>query len=70
VWAFDVPDVDGVPWRPLTAIPFTVCLLRYGARVRSGDGEAPEEMVLSDRVLIAGGLVWLLLFALNVHAGT
>ncbi|HEX8976834.1 MAG TPA: decaprenyl-phosphate phosphoribosyltransferase [Solirubrobacteraceae bacterium] len=70
VWAFAVPDVDGVPWRPLTAIPFTVCLLRYGARVRSGGGEAPEEMVLSDRVLIAGGVVWLILFALNVHAGS
>jgi decaprenyl-phosphate phosphoribosyltransferase len=70
VWAFDVPDVDGVPWRPLTAIPFTICVLRYGARVRSGGGEAPEEMVLSDRILIAGGVVWLILFALNVHAGT
>lgn len=70
VWAFAVPDVDGVPWRPLTAIPFTVCLLRYGTRVRSGGGEAPEEMVLSDRILLAGGLVWLILFALNVHAGT
>ena len=68
VWAFALPDVGGVPWRPLTAIPFTVCLLRYGARVRAGGGEAPEEMVLTDRVLVAGGLVWLLLFALSVHA--
>jgi decaprenyl-phosphate phosphoribosyltransferase len=70
VWAFGVPDVDGVPWRPLTAIPFTVCLIRYGMRVQAGGGEAPEEMVLTDRVLILGGLVWLILFALNVHAGT
>jgi decaprenyl-phosphate phosphoribosyltransferase len=68
VWAFGLPDVDGVPWRPLTAIPFTVCLLRYSSLVRAGGGEAPEEMVLSDRVLILGGLAWLLLFALSVHA--
>ncbi|MDQ6836499.1 MAG: decaprenyl-phosphate phosphoribosyltransferase [Actinomycetota bacterium] len=68
VWAFALPDVDGVPWRPLTAIPFTVCLLRYGARVRGGGGEAPEEMVLTDRVMLLGGLVWVLLFAFSVHA--
>jgi decaprenyl-phosphate phosphoribosyltransferase len=70
VWAFGVPDVDGVPWRPLTAVPFTVCLLRYSGLIRAGGGEAPEEMVLGDRVLILGGLVWLLLFALSVHAGS
>jgi decaprenyl-phosphate phosphoribosyltransferase len=69
VWAFGVPDIDGVPWRPMTAVPFTVCLLRYGSRVRAGGGEAPEEMVLTDWVLILGGLAWLILFALNVHAG-
>lgn len=70
VWAFAIPDVDGIPWRPLTAIPFTVCLVRYGMRVRAGGGEAPEEMVLTDRVLILGGLAWLILFAVNVHAGS
>ncbi len=70
VWAFGVPDVDGVPWRPLTAIPFTVCLLRYAGRIRAGGGEAPEEMILGDRVLVLGGLAWLVLFALSVHAGS
>ncbi len=68
VWAFALTDIDGIPWRPLTAIPFTVCLFRYGVRVRAGGGEAPEEMVLTDRVLVLGGVVWLLLFALSVHA--
>ena len=46
VWAFNLPDVDDVPWRSLTVIPFTVCLLRYGSLVKSGGGEAPEEMLL------------------------
>jgi decaprenyl-phosphate phosphoribosyltransferase len=70
VWAFQRPDADGIPWRLLTVIPFTICILRYGALVRAGAGEAPEEMVLADRVLLLGGLVWLVLFALGVHAAS
>jgi len=68
VWAFELPDVNGVPWRLLTAIPFTACLLRYGAIVRNGSGEAPEEVLLSDRWLAGGAIAWLVLFALSVHA--
>lgn len=68
LWAIALPDIDGVPWRMLTLIPFTACLLRYWVLVRGGAGEAPEEVVLGDRVLAAGGLMWLLLFALAVHA--
>jgi decaprenyl-phosphate phosphoribosyltransferase len=66
VWAFN--DIDGFPWRLLTVIPFTLCLLRYGALIRRGGGEAPEEMLLTDRALIIGGVAWMLLFALSVHA--
>jgi hypothetical protein len=45
-----------------------VALLRYGALVRAGHGEAPEELVFGDRVLALAGLAWLVLFALGVHA--
>lgn len=55
VWPFALPDIDGFPWRLLTVIPFTACLLRYGALVRNGGGEAREEMLLSDRWLVLGG---------------
>ena len=68
VWAFQLPDVDGIPWRLLTVIPFTLCLLRYGALIGVGAGEAPEEVLLSDRWLVVGGIIWLVLFALGVHA--
>lgn len=68
VWAFALIDVDGIPWRMLTAIPFTIGLLRYGAIVRAGGGEAPEETLLTDRPLAAIALAWLVLFALTVHA--
>ena len=68
VWAFSLPDVDDVPWRPLTIIPFVACLVRYRSLVRAGGGEAPEELLLSDRWLQVAGLAWLALFALAVHA--
>ena len=70
VWAFNLPDVDDVPWRPLTIIPFAACLVRYGSLLKSGGGEAPEEMLLTDRWLQLAGLAWLVLFALSVHAGS
>jgi decaprenyl-phosphate phosphoribosyltransferase len=68
VWAFELPDIDGVPWRLLTVIPFTVCLLRYGRIMRAGAGEAPEEVVVSDSVMATAGLAWLVLFGLSVNA--
>lgn len=70
VWAFQLATVDGVPWRPLTIVPFAVCLARYGALVRTGQGEAPEDVLLADRVLQLVGIAWLLLFALGVHAAS
>ncbi len=68
MWAFSVPLVHGVPWRPLTSVPFTVCMLRYGDLVHRGAGEAPEDVLLSDRPLLLGAAAWLALFALEVHA--
>jgi decaprenyl-phosphate phosphoribosyltransferase len=70
VWAFDLPSVHGVPWRPLTILPFAICLLRYDTLVQAGAGEAPEELLFADRVLLAGSTLWLLLFALGVHAAS
>ena len=68
VWALALPDIDDVPWRPLTIVPFAACLLRYGMLIRSGAGEAPEELLLGDRWLALAGIIWLVVFALGVHA--
>jgi decaprenyl-phosphate phosphoribosyltransferase len=68
VWAFQLPEVDGTPWRPLTIVPFVACILRYGALVRAGEGEAPEDLLLGDRWLALAGVAWLVLFVLGVHA--
>ena len=68
VWAIALPDVDGIPWRPLTILPFAAGVLRYIALLRSGRGEAPEELLLTDRWLALAGVGWLILFGLGVHA--
>ena len=66
VWSLQ--DPDGIPWRLFTVVPFAACLIRYGLLIRRGGGEAPEETLLTDRVLLVGGLLWLVLFGLSVHA--
>jgi decaprenyl-phosphate phosphoribosyltransferase len=68
VWAFQMPDSIGIPWRPLTIVPFVACLGRYLFRVQRGEGEAPEDLVLTDRALLLSGIVWAVLFGLSVHA--
>jgi decaprenyl-phosphate phosphoribosyltransferase len=44
----------------------TVGLLRYALQVERGEGGAPEELVLHDRVLLAAGALWAVLFGLGV----
>ncbi len=68
VWAFELPTVNGIPWRPLTIIPFAACIARYGGLIGTGKGESPEDLLLSDRLLQIAGAAWLVLFALGVHA--
>jgi decaprenyl-phosphate phosphoribosyltransferase len=69
-WAFGMPAVGGIPWRPMTAIPFSLTFLRYAHIVRVGGGEAPEAILVGDRVLLASAGAWLILFALSVHVAT
>jgi decaprenyl-phosphate phosphoribosyltransferase len=70
IWAFWLPVIHGVPWRPLSIAPVALALLRYGALVKAGGGEAPEELMIGDRGLQVAGLLWLALFALGVHAAS
>ena len=70
MWAFQLPLLGGIPWRPLTIAPFAICLLRFGVLVRAGAGEAPDELILQDRLLQVAAVAWLVLFALAVHAAS
>jgi decaprenyl-phosphate phosphoribosyltransferase len=67
VWAFELPIVDSLPWRPMTIVPFAACLLRYHQLVLGGQAEAPEDVLLEDRWLLVAGAIWLVLFAVGVH---
>lgn len=67
-WAFAVPLVGGFPWRAVTIVPFAATLLRYGWHLRRRSGEAPEDVLLGDWRLQVLSLVWLVTFALDVHA--
>jgi decaprenyl-phosphate phosphoribosyltransferase len=71
LWAFEKSALVGEPaWFQLSIIPFALGILRYALLLDQDEGEgAPEELVLSDRVLLAIGAVWVLLFAVAVHGG-
>jgi decaprenyl-phosphate phosphoribosyltransferase len=71
LWAFEKSAAVGSPaWFQLSIIPFSLGILRYGLLLDQdvGDG-APEELVLSDRVLLVIGAFWVVCFAVAVHGG-
>ena len=66
LYAFGLGQADGTPLVELSTVPFVVGVLRYALDVEAGRAEAPEEVVLGDRVLQVLGLVWLGLFTASV----
>jgi decaprenyl-phosphate phosphoribosyltransferase len=66
-WAFTRPA--HVLWYALSIVPFVGWLVRYGALVSAGAGQAPEELILSDRILLALSIAWTLLFLGGVYVG-
>ncbi|MET1000539.1 MAG: decaprenyl-phosphate phosphoribosyltransferase, partial [Acidimicrobiia bacterium] len=68
LWAFERSEAVGdQTWFELSIIPFVLGILRYSLLLEQGRGGAPEDLVLSDRWLLAIGLAWVLLFAGAVH---
>jgi decaprenyl-phosphate phosphoribosyltransferase len=63
-WALASPP--SLP-RAFSMVPFMLWLGRYRSLVRTGAGEAPEELVLHDPGLLALGLMWATLFAAGVY---
>jgi decaprenyl-phosphate phosphoribosyltransferase len=56
-------------WFELSIVPFVLAILRYALLLEQGQGGAPEELVLSDRVLLVLGALWAVFFAIAVHKG-
>ncbi len=75
LWAFEKADAarllhhQTMPWFQLSIVPFGIAILRYALLVDQGHGGAPEEVVLSDRVLQGVGVVWIIIFAIGLHYG-
>jgi decaprenyl-phosphate phosphoribosyltransferase len=68
LWAFENAAHTGdETWFRLSIVPFVIAVLRYALVIDRGGGGAPEEVVLSDRVLQIVGLVWIVTFALGVR---
>ena len=69
LWAFENASHTGdTTWFRLSIVPFVLAVFRYAFVIEQGKGGAPEEVVLSDRVLQVLGLLWVVAFALGVHA--
>jgi decaprenyl-phosphate phosphoribosyltransferase len=69
LWAFESAASTGdEKWFRLSIIPFVLAVLRYAHVIEQGKGGAPEEIVLSDRVIQVLGLLWVVTFAIGVNA--
>jgi decaprenyl-phosphate phosphoribosyltransferase len=66
-WAITRPS--HVVWYVLSVVPFVLWLTRYAALIDSGAGQAPEEVILRDRVLLALSVMWGVLYLGGVYVG-
>lgn len=72
LWAFEKAHASSasVPLFELSIIPFAMAVMRYALLIDTGQGGAPEEVVLGDRMLQIMGLAWAILFAAGVMGST
>ncbi len=69
LWAFQEAAEGGGVWSELSIVPFVLGILRYALLLEAGHGEAPEEIVLSDRPLQVFGVLWVMTFFGGVYVG-
>ena len=66
LWAFEVGLAESsFPWAEWSVLPFVLAIMRYAVDVDRGEAEAPEDVVLHDKALMAMGVAWLVLFGLG-----
>lgn len=72
LWAFEKAHEAqaSVPLFQLSIVPFAMAVMRYSLLIDTGQGGAPEEVVLGDRALQIMGLAWAVLFAAGVMGST
>lgn len=63
LWAVEVGQPDAtIPWSLISIIPFVLAVLRYGVDIDAARAQAPEYVIMHDRVLLSLGAAWLLTF--------
>ena len=68
LWAFDIGLAQhNTVWSVISIVPFVIAVLRYSVDVDSGNGGAPEEIALGDRVLQVLALFWIVTLVLTVY---
>jgi decaprenyl-phosphate phosphoribosyltransferase len=68
LWAFENAAASGDDtWFRLSIVPLVTAVLRYAFVIEQGGGGAPEEVVLSDRVLQVLGALFVVTFMLGVR---
>ncbi len=71
LWAFSSAEASpgAELWYQLSTLPFAVGILRYAMLIDQGHGAEPEHLVLSDRMLLATGAAWAIIYGYAVYAG-
>ncbi|NLF31258.1 MAG: decaprenyl-phosphate phosphoribosyltransferase [Planctomycetes bacterium] len=70
LWAFELSqDVSSFAslWYQVSIVPFLIAILRFAATIDKGDGGAPDEIALSDRVLLVLAILWVLCIVMAVY---
>ena len=69
LWAFDSAggSPDGSTWFELSIVPFAVAIFQYGLILEQGGGENPEEVLTTDRAILAAGALWAIIYAYAVY---
>jgi decaprenyl-phosphate phosphoribosyltransferase len=68
LWAFDIGQQQhNATWSVISIVPFVVAVLRYAVDVDSGNGGAPDEIALGDRVLQVLAVAWVATLTLAVY---
>jgi decaprenyl-phosphate phosphoribosyltransferase len=67
-WAFERATTTDTPiWYQLSAVPWVLALLRYALLLERGNGGAPEDVLLSDTVMLTLGALWIAVFGMGIY---
>jgi decaprenyl-phosphate phosphoribosyltransferase len=69
LWAFDSAgtSTEGANWFELSIVPFAVAIFQYTLIVEKGEGENPEEVLTTNRAILASGALWAIIYAYAVY---